>query len=124
MMKNRNFWPALVFALTLSIVIYNIQSWQLILPIGFISGIIANGEKYGFLSSFCGILIGWFLLILVQSLNYPTIGASKLLAGIIGLSSSLWSLIIFLTIIMGGIIAGLSGLVGAYLGDALKEHLN
>ncbi len=122
MLKSKNFWGALGFALALSIILYFIYPlWQLILPIGFIAGLIANNHKYGFSAPFFGIFIGWLLLILFQSLNNPTIGSAKLLAGIIGLGGSLWPLIIFLTILIGALIAGLSGLVGAYIRTILKK---
>lgn len=120
--KNKKSWIAFLVALILSYIVHFVYPvWHLIIFIGLIAGLIAANPKSGFLSSFGGVFIGWLLLLSSQSLNHPIAGSASLLANIMGLGESLWPLIVFLTLLIGGIIAGLSGLIGVYLRSIIEE---
>lgn len=111
---DKKFWIGLAVAWTLSVVFYWIYPvWQLVVLIGIVSGIIVEEGREGFVSSFVGVLIGWLTLLGFQSLNYPIKDAASLLAEIIGLGGGLWYVIVILTLLIGGLIAGFSGMVGA-----------
>lgn len=122
-MMNRDFWTAFFVALVLSVAIYPFSpAWQLVAVIGFLAGIIAKASKRGFISSFGGVFAGWFLLLWMQSLHYPTFGSAGLLAEIMGIGESSWFLIVLLTLLLGASVAGLSGLAGAYLRSVVESR--
>lgn len=112
----QDFWTGLLLAVVLSILSYFIISlWQVIIPIGVIAGLKAKTGKKGFFAGFGGVIIGWGLLLGIQSTYSPIAGSAKLLSQILGLGGSAWMLIIGLTLGIGGIITGFSALVGTYL---------
>ncbi len=110
----------LLLALVLSILSYLILPiWQVIVPIGIIVGMKAKTGKKGFLAGLGGVVIGWGLLLGTQATFSPIAGSAKLLSQIMGIGGSVWWLIIVLTLIIGGLIGGFSGLVGAYVRDMI-----
>ncbi len=117
----KDFWAGLLLALVLTLLSYLILSiWQVIVPIGIIAGLKAKSGKKGFFAGSGGIMIGWSLLLGTQSAFSPIAGSAELLAQIMGLGGSVWWLIIVLTLIIGGLIGGFSGLVGAYVREMIK----
>ncbi len=88
--------------------------WQIMIPIGIISGLIAKEAKESFLAGFIGILVGWGALLGFQAATAPILDAAKLLSQIIGLGTSGWPMVILLTLLIGAMITGLSALIGAY----------
>lgn len=119
--SSKDFGTALLLALVLSVLAYFVLPiWQIIVPIGIISGLKASSGKSGFLASSGGIVIGWGLLLGTQSTFSPIAGVAKLVSQIMGIGGSVWGLIIVLTLLFGGLVAGFSGLVGAYLREILE----
>lgn len=115
---NKSFYIAFLSALVLSMSLYIFckfcKIWQLVILIGFLSGMFVKSPRSGFLASFSGVVSGWFLLLAIQSIRFPIAGSASLLADIIGLGNSMWFLIIILSLLVGGIVAGFSGLAGSY----------
>lgn len=118
---TQDFLAGLLLALVLTLLSYFVlPMWQIIVPIGIIAGLKAKSGKKGFFAGLGGVVIGWGLLLGTQSAFSPIAGSAKLLSQIMGLGGSVWWLIIVLTLIIGGLIGGFSGLVGAYVREMIE----
>lgn len=108
---------AFLIILLLSFLFQMVLPWWIIIVISFgTCGILGKNGKIAFLQSFFAIFLMWIGMALYKSIPNENILASRIAEM---LSLKYWPLVVFVTGLIGGLVAGIAGLCGYHFRKAM-----
>lgn len=106
--------------LILSLVVSFIMPWWIVAIIAFIAALfIAKSAAHAFWSGFAAIFVVWIVLALFKSIPNNHILATRV-ANLFHLPN--WILLLLVTAIIGGLVAGMSALSGLLIRQSFKKQ--
>ncbi|MHA2379465.1 MAG: hypothetical protein ACXADS_09305 [Candidatus Thorarchaeota archaeon] len=98
-------------------------SWILVIPAGIVGGIFTKRLAHAFIAGFLGVGVAWSILFLIQSTFAQPYVIAEFFATLIGFPGmGRW--IVSLSILLGGFLGGLGGLVGRALVELGEEFVS
>jgi hypothetical protein len=108
---------AIITLIVLSMILENFLPWWVIAPVAFIvAAIFKLKPGQGFLAGFFGLFLLWAGMAFFIDLSNEHILSAKI--SLLFFKSAIPFVIVFMTGLIGGLVAGFAGLAGAFLGKA------
>lgn len=108
----KKYGPGIALTLALALFLESMGWWQAMIVAGIASGFGVVSSLAAFAVGFLGVAAAWCTLLVLAEVSHHIFSIMKLTGQIFGLPAKLSFLLLLITLLLGGFMGGLGGLIG------------